>query len=455
MNVSTVRLTRLLSCFIVAWLAVQPTWIYAGHQLNRGNAVGGISIDVAGVVGQPNNDALKLLLNELRKEVQKAPGEMNVPAELRMVSLRSLERACQEALQNNLGKLPEEVRYLAGLQRIQYILVYPETNDIVLAGPAEGWKVDDRGYIVGNTTGRPVLLLDDLLVALRTAEKARTEGISCSINPTEEGNLKLMSLLDSYQRNRAVPPENAMKQAFGPQQVLITGVSPTTHFARVLVAADYRMKRIAMELEQSPVKGLPSYVDMIKNNRVNKGSNVNPRWWLTCNYEPLAKSDDGLAWEIRGPGVKAMTEENFVNAEGKTVSTGKTSPAAQKWADLMTAKYEELSVKDPIFGELRNLMDMCVVAAVIQRERLMDKADLKLPLIAGDASELRAEKWNAAKSIPPQFSFVKTSSGVVITASGGVQVNSWEVANSAELTPHVTEIRTNSAAQSGTTSFWW
>ena len=37
---------------------------------------------------------------------------------------------------------------LAGLKRIKYILVYPETGDIVLAGPAGDWRRDVEGRFV-------------------------------------------------------------------------------------------------------------------------------------------------------------------------------------------------------------------------------------------------------------------------------------------------------------------
>ena len=55
------------------------------------------------------------------------------------------------------------------------------------SGPAKAGKSTHRDNIVGVTTGRPVLLLDDLLVALRTAEQAAQGGITCSIDPTAEG----------------------------------------------------------------------------------------------------------------------------------------------------------------------------------------------------------------------------------------------------------------------------
>ena len=68
---------------------------------------------------------------------------------MRAVSLKHLEAALAKA--HAEGKpLPPEVVYLAGLQRVRYVFVYPEQNDIVLAGPAEGWKMDALGNVVGS-----------------------------------------------------------------------------------------------------------------------------------------------------------------------------------------------------------------------------------------------------------------------------------------------------------------
>ena len=90
--------------------------------------------------------------------------------------------------------IPDAVRFLAGLQRVKYVLVYPEKKDIVLAGPAEGWRVDTMGSVVGATSGRPVLTLDDLMVAMRVAESSNRSGISCSIDPTPEGLQRVQQL---------------------------------------------------------------------------------------------------------------------------------------------------------------------------------------------------------------------------------------------------------------------
>ena len=439
------------------WLAAAglilavATLSHAGHSgIGRFGAVGGVSIQADGVVAAPIVEARRELREHYLKDFKPIAAELNQPVELRKVSLKAIEEACAKADKQTTYYLPDEIRFLAGIQRIQYVFVYPEENDIVLAGPGEGWKIDENANYVGVTTGRPVLRLEDLIVALRTVHDARQGGITVSIDPTEEGRRRLNEL---KQVSKQFTPATAasFEKALGPQQITITGVPDTTRFARMLFCSDYHMKRIAMKLDASPVKGLPSYVDMLKQGS-GKPANMMPRWWLACNYEPLAKSPDGLAWEIRGPGVKAMTEDELIGEDGSVKGTGKANPAAQKWADLMTAKYDELSVKQPVFGELRNLMDLCVVAALITKEDMLAKAKLEIPTIAKKDSKMELTHWHAPKTVPTQVSVTRGGGDVIVTASGGVEITSWQVADKSVENAAVGEVRAK-AAKTG--SLWW
>lgn len=448
------QLQRSVAMLLMVTLVLSQTSVAWAGNFNRNGAVGGISINADGVVATALIKDRQALVREMRAEIKTAAGEMAKHVELRKISLKQLEAACAHYLAHNAGQLPDELKYLGGLQRVEYVMVYPELNDIVIAGPAENWKVDDAGNVVGVTTGRPVLHLDDLLVAMRTVRNAQQVGISVSIEPTAEGYRNLNTLLEQQKRNRTQPGpqlEAAMKNAFGPQQVKLNGVPATSHFARVLVAADYKMKRLAMKLEASPVKGLPSFVDLVKNAR---SSNVNPRWWMACNYEPVVASNDGLVFQLQGPGVKVMTENDFVAEDGSVTATGKADPTAQKWANLMTQHYAELSEKDIVFGELRNLMDLCVIAALIDKNDLMTKAGCSLPLLTGVSHDLLIDTWNAPKQVAPECSFVKTRAGWLVTASGGVQIESFDVASRTVVSDDMGEVRTSSMGVAGH-AWWW
>ena len=205
-----------------------------------------------------------------------------------MISLSKLQSEIASAIAEN-RPLSEEVLYLAGLQRVQYVFVYPEENDIVLAGPAEGWVVRDDATVVGETSGRPVIQFEDLITALRTTTATQQQTISVSIDPTPEGELRLNRLLSQvrvgpgFNQSRL---EEAMRNAFGPQQVSLTAVPADSRMASTLVAADYRMKRLAMNIEDSPVAGLPSYLEMIRELRFDQqdATAMVDRLRLRCDF---------------------------------------------------------------------------------------------------------------------------------------------------------------------------
>ncbi len=439
---------RLAAAAIVSLAVALPA--SAQVLTNNNRSVGGISIDPSGLLQNAVRDDLLALARARQEASEQVPADLNTAVPLRKVSLRGLEQAVAESLKS--GKpVPDAAKYMAGLQRIEYIFVYPEQQDIVLAGPAEGWKIDARGNVVGATTGRPVLLLDDLLVALRSAQAAARGGISCSIDPSPEGLSRLQKSLNNLVRSG--DPQQAMteiEQTLGPQTISVQGVPAESHFGRVLVAADYRMKRIAMGFEPSPVRGLPSFLQMLG---ARGSGSLLPRWWLEPRYEAVLRDADGLTWNLRGASVKAMTEEDFINAQGQKEHSGKPHPLAQKWADMMTEKYGELAVAEPVFGQLQNCVDLAVVAAVVVKERLGEKAGLSLPVLLDDQS-LKTEAFVAPKTVATKASVLKKSGGWVISASGGVLIPSWSIADTARQSDDCSAARTKTNYKTSSAWYW-
>jgi hypothetical protein len=415
-------------------------------------AIGGVWMDLDGVLRNVDQSFRPELRSLRLKALAQVPGDLNQPTKLRMVSLNRLQdaiAACQKAG----TPLSDEIRYLAGLQRVQYVFVVPELHDVVLAGPAEGWTINEVGDVVGRTNGQPVLQLDDLLVALRSVDGARHGGISCSINPRPEG----VAAFQEFNRHVKAGDDlqatmKEIERLLGPQTIAVKGVPDSSRFAHVLVAADYEMKRLGMHFDDSPVKGLKSYLEMSAAGARPK--NMMPRWWMAANYEPLAKDPDGLAWELRGQGVKCMAEEDFITMTGNAHATGKASPVAQKWADLMTAKYNELSDHLAIFRQLRNCMDLAVTAALIERENMADKADCRLTLLM-DARQLPIAVYNVPKQVDSKATFVKRSSSYLISASGGVQFQPWAVIQNPKEDPSTSAVRGEVLVTAKKSTAWW
>ncbi|TWT66312.1 hypothetical protein Pla123a_47060 [Posidoniimonas polymericola] len=415
-------------------------------QFFRGGAVGGVSIDAHGVLTAPEVGQNEQMMQAWQKGLKPAPADLQQYTDMRYVSLRRLEE--QVAKSRAAGEqLPEGVACMAGLLRVEYVFVYPEQGDVVLAGPAEGWKVDRLGNVVGATSNRPVLMLEDLMVALRSNKVSGGPVISCSIDPTEEGLRRAQQVASRFtSATTSAAAGRRMEEALGPQVITVTGVPATSHFARAIVAADFRMKRLAMNFEPAPIDGMPSYLHL-----AGKNTDAFPRWWLAANYEPLLQDPQGLAWQLRGQGVKCMTETDFVDAQGRRTHSGKASPNAQKWADLLTERFEDLANEDSAFGQLRNVMDLSVVAALLHKEGLIEHVGLELPeMMTG----YELEEFPAPREVASQASFLNKRGKRIVTASGGVQLTPWHVAENLQETTELAPAREQAIAKAGA-AWWW
>lgn len=439
---------------LVACLAISAARVAPAQDLlvARPAAVGGVSVNSEGVLANATVDSTNRLIRLMRESLQPVPSELAQATDMRMISLRRLEDAVATAIRD--GKpLSDEMQYLAGLQEIRYVFVDVEHQDIILAGPGEGWKVDKKGAVVGVRSGRPVLLLDDLLVALRTARDAQQNVISCSIDPQPEGLVRLREYMGTLRTmgNPAVTQAN-IEQALGPQKITVTVVPDTSHFARVMIAADYRMKRIGMNLDRSPVAGLPSFLQMVKASGGRVGD-LMPRWWLEPRYESVVRSPDGMAWELRGGSVKAMTEAAHFSAAGVRQESVQSDPLAQRWADLFTEKYDQLATADPVFGQLRNCMQMAIVSALIVKEDLTGKSGYSLPTLL-DPTQVEIEKLPAPKHVDSVASTLKIRGGWLVSASGGVAINSYAAIKDVTENASLASARAK-AVPAEPTRWWW
>lgn len=446
--------SRLLVAFALVGTMLWLPKAIAGLGNLGGNAVGGIMIDAAGLVRSATQAERADLLARMRTQLAEPQGDLAAGSELRMVSLKKLQAAIARELQTG-EEIPADMKMLAGLQRIEYVFVYPERNDIVLAGPAEPWVIREDASVVGKFSGRPTLLLSDLLTAFQSVEPSRQGGISCSIEPTAEGRQRLQRMLARVRLQPGQDPRNLepmMREAYGPQIVKLAGIPTDSHYARVLLAADYQMKRIAMALEDSPVAGLPSYLEMARNER--QLGNENPRWWMACNYDSLKHDQGRLAWQLSGQGVKTLTAQDQFDAAGQAQASQRENKTAKKWAELMTDRFNDLAARQSIFGDLRNVMDMSVVATLIMQEGLDQTAGCDLSVMLGQGVQVPTTSYEVPQAVAPQCSFVKGRAGWTVTASGGVEVTPFNVVENQTLDNQLAEVHARAKAEQPTT-WWW
>jgi len=395
-----------------------------GNNNNNGGNVGaaGVVVDAQGTFRTNFVPDITGVLRRQRAMAARAAlgNDLARPSNLRKVSLNRLEKAVAA----KGGVATEEMRCLAGLLRVKYVFLYPQSGDVVVAGPAEGWTTDGAGRKIGITTGRPVVQLQDLVVALRAfpPDGSKTPVIGCSIDPTQEGLASMQRFLRAT-GSTATPAQtqyivNGLRNSLGMQKVTIKGVPPQTHFAQVLVEADYRMKLIGIGLERPPVR-MVSFIEAASPAQVSR--NALFRWYFVPDYQCVRASEDGLAMELVGDGVKLVGENEMVSGSGERTSVARGSRASQAFATSFTKKYPELAQRSPVYAELRNLIDLAVAAAYIQQEDFYSEAGWKMEFF-GDESKFSVRVFNAPKQVESTVAAVWKGRRLMTPIGGGVQI---------------------------------
>jgi hypothetical protein len=354
---------------------------------------------------------------------------------LRYVSLPRLER---EIIRRQDAKEPLDVAMLtlAGLQRVEYIFIYPPsaesaTGDLVLAGPAGDWQIAPFGRIVSADTGQPIVRLDDLLTLLRRARQSPQSFFGCMINPRQEALAATQAYL-ARTSTRPIQPGRRdawlekIRDTLGRQDVEIFGLDPTSRVARVLVEADVHMKLIGMGLEPG-TPGVESYLDSVKLASQRAGASPPPamsvlRWWFALHYAAIRTSPAADAYQLVGPGVRVLSENEILAAQGQRVHTGQSDPLNQQFADSFTEHFTELAQKYPIYGELRNIFGLALAVALIETDDLAARAGWQ-PTRLLENEKLRLPAWPAPREVDTVANCVEANRRTIIAGvSGGVMV---------------------------------
>jgi hypothetical protein len=403
-------------------IVAQTTGTGTGSNTGSTSNQAGIAIDPDGVLrvksfGDPGGQLMKQRIAAARTSLNP---KLATFSHTRYISLNRLE----QAIRDHQNTLTAEMRNLAGLLRVHYVFYYPESKDIVLAGPAEGWVADPAGRVVGITSGRPVVQLQDLVVALRAFPPSgdKTAMIGCSIDPTQEGEVAMQQFERSIRLSG--PPNDEQRRSIaegvrtslGLQNVTINGVSPKSHFAQVLVEADYRMKLIGIGLETPPIR-MVSFADRATRS---DSHNAMQRWFFVPDYQCVRQSDDKLAMELVGDGVKLVGENEVVMANGeRKASAGRKSKASQAFTTGFTKKYSELAERSPVYAELRNLIDLSVAAAYIQ------ESGWKMPFF-GSEQEFPVEVYSIPKTVESAANAIWRGQMLFTPVGGGVTIQATE-----------------------------
>ena len=398
-----------------------------GQGGGQNQQTGGIFIDAEGVVRLPETEGLSAQLLKERREAfvgRSLTADLSAFSERRCVSLRLLEQECQRQLERQEPGLSAAVRYLAGLQRIDYLFVDQQSRDIVLAGPAEGFAPDFQGRMVGLTTGRPPLHLEDLVVALNSAFLSRS-AIGCSIDPEPSRMVRMREFIrknsSATSAATAARRYRQMAEILGLQSVSVFGVPGESHFAHVLVEADFRMKRISLGVEPSGVRGLQSHLSLLRP----QGNSIQ-RWWFVPYYEALNASEDRTAYQLLGQRAQLLAQEEIAQDDGERTNAAFTRASTERFAKMFTEHFPELAKKSPVFAEMQNLFDLAVIAALLRKESLPQRLGWEMSLFLGEADRL-VGTYAVPRQVDSTSTFRRANRGMILGLVGGVTIRPDEI----------------------------
>ena len=400
-----------------------------GGGLGSAAGAAGVVIDAQGVLRTRFVPDAGLSRQRRAAAFAALPGDIRQRSAFRKVSLSRLEAEVAKAAAEGRD-VADDIQRLAGLTRVQYVFVYPgegsEPGEVVIAGPAEGWITDATGRVVGIESGSPTLLLEDLAAAIRAFPPGQPTDatIGCSIDPRREGLAALQAFIKSVGRvNPKASPEElvaGMSQALGPQDVRVDGVSPSTHFAQVMVEADYRMKLIGIGLERVPAKNMKSWVDLNANGGV--ATNALQRWYFTPDYECVRATDDDLGIELVGRGVKLVGADEVVLPNGQRMSADRADRASKTFTETFTRKYAEIAARNPVYAQLKNLVDLSIVAAWMQEHDAYGKSAWGAETLR-DEGAFTIERLVAPIEVQPAINAIQRGNRLVTPIGGGVTLN--------------------------------
>ena len=419
----------------------------------------GVRVDPKGVLYRQTKEEQTGRLAALGVQARTADinADMSRQSDLRMVSLTRLEAEVSRRVAAG-EPVVESMKKLAGLSQIKYVFVYPESNEIVIAGPAEGWKYDANGVAVGTSSGKPALQLDDMVTVLRTFSPGARQMFGCSIDPRPEGLKAVKQFVTDSQNAGPLAAGGAKTWAtkigdkLGRQDITIYGVPSNSHVARVILEADYKKKLIGIgKLEGG--SQVPDYFELTQQHPEFATSNIEAlRWWLSMKYEAVLHSPDRTAFEIAGSSVQCKSENQYLKENGERVQTGKSEPLNEMFAKNFTDNYNELAAKEPVFADLKSVFDLALVAALIEREDLDGKTHWNRGAFAVSGA-YKSASYNVPKSVDTVVNHrVYKGKDIVVQVAGGVRADVASIVSDESLQKESTNA-TKPALPAG--RWWW
>jgi hypothetical protein len=182
------------------------------------------------------------------------------------------------------------------------------------------------------------------------------------------------------------------------------------------------MKLIGIGLETPPVR-LTSYVARAKPSQV--ASNALQRWYFVPDYQCVRVSEDAMAMQLVGDGVRLVGEDEAVSRDGKRRRAARANPASNAFVKAFTKVYPQLAQRAPVYAQLRNCIDLAVAAAFIQHQDYYGLVNWKAEIFNNE-SAYAVEKLNPPQQVETAVNSMWRGNTLMTPIGGGVQMRPTE-----------------------------
>jgi len=433
--------------------------------------VAGIVVDPTGLItdveaskkGQENellNNIAVMLARDNRQQVDFAAakdgiGDWRLPSAIRCVSIRRLTE--QIALRRLRGQpIDNELRHLAGISRVRYVVADRQNQDIVLVGQVGGIESHD-GWLCDSRTGAAAIRIDYLAACL-TAVLSR-QPLGCSIDPTPQSLGTAADVSAAIRAGRIAEgiADEALREALGDQRVRVFGVAGDTPIAYLMVQADRHMKRLALGLEPMP-RGVDNYLDVVSKH-IRKGPPDGQllRLWFTAVPMAVRVSNDASVHELGGRPMKLQSETQRAGAAGDRIAAADDVRLVDFVAGF-NRNLDEIARRYPTYAALESVYHAAAVAELIHRTESQSQLGQWLgPLLMDDPSAGVLQTPKRVASIAVGHTIRQGSKRhFMVLASGGVILSPADLITGQFTNyPTLDNVSVSATASPAKDRWWW
>lgn len=289
------------------------------------------------------------------------------------------------------GSIPSDFNSLFGMSWLDGYVIDRANNDIILVGRV--------------MKDRPHYHAEDLIVNFQNVFDS-VSAPYCSLDPYPENILHFNECFNISNNDYESIIKNC-REAIGEQQVVVGGVPRNSRHAKIMIYADYDMKKLSQGLIKDG--GVRSSIDFAvlnakeSENETSDGNTMS-RFWFHIKeskkgyYYPNYIENDGIVFINECP-VVVLTERQIADSAGNLVDDPTTAnQSAEQFAKEFSKEFGSLTKRFTVFAELENMFRLQACLRAMKSKQALEQS--KVDLSAVWRFSLNPETGHLPESLP-------------------------------------------------------